>query len=262
MKSCRVPGAGGTRWEQGPLATALRRDRPDVLVRAGLQRAARPRRSAVSCHSRRLVSRAPGMVRPARRLAAAVSWRGRPRDARRRVLTVSEFSRDEIVRRLGIPADRVHVIRHGRRHPGAPPPRASRCVLFVGSIFNRRHVPSSSRPSRGSRPPARPATGARRQQPHASAAGPRRHWRSAAGIGGRVVVRDYVPDAALTRPVSRASVFAFLSEYEGFGLTPLEALAVGRAARRPRHRSRPGDLRRRGDSRPVSRRGAGRLGAG
>ena len=29
------------------------------------------------------------------------------------------------------------------------------------------------------------------------------------------------------RSIGRASVFAFLSEYEGFGLTPLEALAAG-----------------------------------
>jgi len=36
-----------------------------------------------------------------------------------------------------------------------------------------------------------------------------------------------VDDAALASLYRRASVFAFLSEYEGFGLTPLEALADG-----------------------------------
>jgi alpha-1,3-rhamnosyl/mannosyltransferase len=36
-----------------------------------------------------------------------------------------------------------------------------------------------------------------------------------------------VPDAELADAFRRASVFAFLSEYEGFGLPPLEALARG-----------------------------------
>ena len=31
----RVPGAGGTRWEQGALAAAVRRDRPDVFFAPG-----------------------------------------------------------------------------------------------------------------------------------------------------------------------------------------------------------------------------------
>jgi glycosyltransferase involved in cell wall biosynthesis len=45
--------------------------------------------------------------------------------------------------------------------------------------------------------------------------------------GGAVHVRSYVPDHALADLYARATAFAFLSEYEGFGLTPLEALAAG-----------------------------------
>jgi glycosyltransferase involved in cell wall biosynthesis len=45
--------------------------------------------------------------------------------------------------------------------------------------------------------------------------------------GDRVSIRSYVDDGALASLYDRASVFAFLSEYEGFGLTPLEALAAG-----------------------------------
>ncbi len=36
-----------------------------------------------------------------------------------------------------------------------------------------------------------------------------------------------MPDAELADAFRRASAFAFLSEYEGFGLPPLEALASG-----------------------------------
>jgi glycosyltransferase involved in cell wall biosynthesis len=43
----------------------------------------------------------------------------------------------------------------------------------------------------------------------------------------RVSIRSYVDDATLADLYARASVFAFLSEYEGFGFTPLEALSEG-----------------------------------
>ena len=43
----------------------------------------------------------------------------------------------------------------------------------------------------------------------------------------RVTVRGYVTDAELTTLYGRASAFAFLSSYEGFGLTPLDAIAAG-----------------------------------
>ena len=43
----------------------------------------------------------------------------------------------------------------------------------------------------------------------------------------RIHIRSYVDDETLASLYKRASVLAFLSEYEGFGFTPLEALAAG-----------------------------------
>ena len=50
---------------------------------------------------------------------------------------------------------------------------------------------------------------------------------AAEGLGSQVSIHDYVPDAELTALYGRARAFAFLSEYEGFGLPPLEALSAG-----------------------------------
>jgi glycosyltransferase involved in cell wall biosynthesis len=43
----------------------------------------------------------------------------------------------------------------------------------------------------------------------------------------RIHIRSYVDDAALDALYRQAMVFVFLSEYEGFGFTPLEALQAG-----------------------------------
>ena len=50
---------------------------------------------------------------------------------------------------------------------------------------------------------------------------------AAEDAGDRIRWHRYVSDAQLRRAVRRARAFAFLSEYEGLGLTPLEALAAG-----------------------------------
>ena len=46
-------------------------------------------------------------------------------------------------------------------------------------------------------------------------------------LDGQVRWREYVTDAELHDLYGQARAFAFLSEYEGLGLTPLEALAAG-----------------------------------
>jgi glycosyltransferase involved in cell wall biosynthesis len=165
------------------------------------------------------------------------SWRERTRrrwiteaSARRAkvVITVSDFSAQEIRRWLGVPPDRIRVVRHGSPTV-RPRPDAARSplVLFVGSLFNRRHLPEMIDAF------ARVSTrvpGARlvlvgdnrtapRQDPLALA--------TRSGVTDLVEWRRYAPDADLDRLYDAARVFVFLSDYEGFAMTPLEALAHG-----------------------------------
>jgi glycosyltransferase involved in cell wall biosynthesis len=171
--------------------------------------------------------------------AAHPEW-FRPREgARRRLLTrqaartaeviftVSQFSRQEIVERLSVPAERVRVIPQGvtRRHSGSSARQP--LVLYVGSILNRRRLPATITAfaaATASRPDTRLLiAGADRSYPTLDLAG----LAAAAGVAARVTIRDYVPEAELDALYAAASVFVFLSEYEGFGLTPLEALSAG-----------------------------------
>lgn len=222
-----VPGEGGTRWEQGRLAGALRTDRPDVLFAPGY--------TAPIVHGIPTV-----LVIHDVSFLAHPEWFGRREGLRRRlvvrlsakraasILTVSDFSRGEIVRRLGLPETRVRVIRHGL--PSARPAAArSRepLVLYVGSLFNRRHIPELiagfAQIAAGDPAVRLMLVGRNRTHPRQEPAA----LAQAAGIGDRVVVRDWIDDEALADAYARASAFAFLSEYEGFGFTPLEALSAG-----------------------------------
>ena len=100
-------------------------------------------------------------------------------------------------------------------------------MLFVGSLFNRRRLPdliAAFARATTDMPAARLViVGADRTWPPQDL----RATAEARGVGAKVDVRNYVPDAELADLYARASVFGFLSEYEGFGLTPLEALAAG-----------------------------------
>ena len=100
-------------------------------------------------------------------------------------------------------------------------------VLFVGSVLNRRHLPDLVRafkPIAKRHADARlEIVGENRTYPHQDLPA----VVAAEGLGSQVSIRDYVPDAELTALYGRARAFAFLSEYEGFGLPPLEALSAG-----------------------------------
>jgi glycosyltransferase involved in cell wall biosynthesis len=222
-----VPGAGGTRWEQQALAAAARRDRPDVLFAPG--------------YSAPLLAGVPFVVVIHDvSFIAHPEWFGWREGTRRRllarwaaaraarVLTISAFSRDEIVRHLDVSAADIRVVYLGvdvpQRRPGDP---RDELVLFVGTIFNRRRVPlllDAFAALAAERPRVRlEIVGNDRTHPPQQVA----NLVSASPVADRIRLRPWVADEELNALYTRAAVFAFLSEYEGFGLTPLEALAAG-----------------------------------
>lgn len=143
-----------------------------------------------------------------------------------RVVTESEFSKREIVRLLGVDAARIDVIYLGTSAAPAPADREP-LVLYVGSIFNRRHLPAliDGFARVAARHPALrlEIVGDNRTYPHLDLDADI----ARTGTADRIRIRQYVPDRDLASLYARASAFAFLSEYEGFGLTPMEAMAAG-----------------------------------
>ena len=100
-------------------------------------------------------------------------------------------------------------------------------MLFVGSVFNRRHVTDLIR---AFAPIARAHAGASLDIVGDNRSYPREDLRrTIAGeqLEAQVRWHEYVSDEQLGTLYAEARAFAFLSEYEGLGLTPLEALAAG-----------------------------------
>jgi glycosyltransferase involved in cell wall biosynthesis len=223
-----VPGTGGTWWQQVQLRTEATRDRLDLFFAPGYAAPLRlPIPVVVAVHD---VSFAAHPEWFAAREGLRLRWLARrTAQAAKAVITISEFSRCEIIEHLGVNDTRIRVIPPGI----SPPPRSQALdakgpsVLFVGSIFNRRHVPDLIR---AFTPIARrhpsislDIVGDNRSFPHEDLSG----IVAAEQLEGRVRLRSYVDDRELGALYASARAFAFLSEYEGLGLTPLEALATG-----------------------------------
>jgi glycosyltransferase involved in cell wall biosynthesis len=143
-----------------------------------------------------------------------------------RVLTQSDFTKREAVRYLGLDQSRVDVIYLGTTTLRTQATREP-LVLYVGSLFTRRHVPELiegfSRLA-ATHPAARlEIVGDNRTLPAVDVDA----LIARSDARDRIRARQYVSDAELSSLYARASAFAFLSEYEGFGLTPLEAMAGG-----------------------------------
>ncbi len=226
-----IDGGGGTAWEQWALPRAVNAERPDVLFAPGYTAplsVAAP--TVLTIHDVSFFAHREWFAfREGMRRRLLTAWSAR---RARRVITDSEFSKREIAKHIGIDEARVEVIPLGIDQAGSGLPDASSprdpLVLFVGSVFARRRV---DRLIEAFDEVAGRVAGAtleivgenRTANPRLDLEALRRGCRHA----DRIHVRSYVDNDTLARLYKRASVLAFLSEYEGFGFTPLEALANG-----------------------------------
>jgi glycosyltransferase involved in cell wall biosynthesis len=145
-----------------------------------------------------------------------------------KITTLSEFSAGEITRYLGVSRSRIEIV-----PPGAPAilsetaGRREPLVLYAGTLLQRRRIEETiaafaivAQRVHGARlvlvgdarstPPIDPIALARK-----------------AGVAGQVEWRRYVSDQELHDLYNRARAFVFISDYEGFAMTPMEALAHG-----------------------------------
>jgi glycosyltransferase involved in cell wall biosynthesis len=228
-----IAGAGGSWWEQMQVPKAVAGDHLDVWFAPGYTaplRLAVP--TVVAIHDLSFVAHPEWF-----RLREGVRRRwltSQSASRARSVITISEFSKRELIERLDVPANKIHVIPPGLGARGFAPspspqsPVPSSCsVLFVGSIFNRRHVTDLIR---AFAPIARAHPAASLDIVGDNRTFPREDLRqtiAALQLEGQVRWHEYVSDQQLAALYADARAFAFLSEYEGLGLTPLEALASG-----------------------------------
>ena len=223
-----VTGRGGTQWEQFALPRAAREDRLDVFFASG--------------YTAPLTWNTPTVV-----LVHDISFVAHPewfrwREGLRRrlltrwsasrshlVVTVSDSARREILLHFGLAPDRVRCIYPGvvSLARGSSATARQPVVLFVGSVFNRRHIPDLIR---AFRPIAQSHADARLEIVGDNRTYPYEDLQAIVaneGLQTQVMIRPYVFDAELSELYGRARAFALLSEYEGFGHPPLEALGCG-----------------------------------
>ncbi len=134
------------------------------------------------------------------------------------IVTVSAFTASQVEHYLGVPADRIRVIHHGVIPRPIPNLAREKVVLCVGAIQKRKNQALLMRAFR-----------AMPEDWSLVLAGSEGYAAQIAlgDASDRIVITGYLTEKELARWYARASIFAFPSLDEGFGMPILEAMAAG-----------------------------------
>ncbi len=155
------------------------------------------------------------------------------------IIAVSECTKRDAIRFYGVPPEKIAVIYEGvdpALRPETDPDRIADVrtryaknqpfLFFVSTIEPRKNIPALVDALRALRV---------RGFPHRLLISGRKGWLyqgvfdhvKQSGMESKVDFLDYVPDVDLPALFAACDAFVFPSLYEGFGLTPLEAMACG-----------------------------------
>jgi glycosyltransferase involved in cell wall biosynthesis len=172
------------------------------------------------------VSSAPGLARR-RHAYKRVVWPWAARHARR-LVAVSRFAGEETAKQLGVPADRIEVIHSGPGLTDAPPaeqdgaaPPEKPYFLYVGDLAGRKNVPFLIRAFDQADVAAELLLVGRADDDYAEV----RAEVDRARHGDRIRLVQDASDRDLETLYRSALALVMPSRYEGFGFTPLEAMA-------------------------------------
>lgn len=158
------------------------------------------------------------------------------------IVTVSEFSKKEIIKYLGVPEEKIIVMPNGvdldLYHPNYPEEEVSRCkekyhidreyFLYLGTLEPRKNLVNLVK-----------AYGLLKDElkenaPKLVLAGGKGWYYESIfetveelGLKQDVIFTGYVPEEDVPLLMNGAKAFVFPSLYEGFGMPPLEAMACG-----------------------------------
>jgi glycosyltransferase involved in cell wall biosynthesis len=141
------------------------------------------------------------------------------------IIAVSRFTADQVRDVLGVPDDRIRVVHHGARTPRPPISAVTRepLILNVGAIQARKNIVRLIEAFEQTPPEWRLAlAGSRGFGADEIVARIERSSRRAS-----IAVTGYLSADELERMYARASIFAFPSLDEGFGMPVLDAMARG-----------------------------------
>jgi len=226
---------GYFRWQNGPFVKKLREIDPDLLIASNYTLPFFNKwKSIVFEHDISFVTHPEWFSKKEALMRKYLVKRSLKKSTS--IVAVSEFSKNEIVKNFNINPEKIKVLLHGvedkfqrslendiyewKEQKGL---RDKKIIGYLGSIFNRRNIPLL----------VESVDLIRKELPETILYVIGKDLTHPPQNIAHVLNRDWIrwdtaiKDVELPLFYSSIDAFAYLSEYEGFGLPPLEALACG-----------------------------------